>query len=75
MLLGKTSETGKKLGFLDEYSVLSGEIIYGITKSMDLAFILSTCIAKDSSGAVLYESDGITEKISVTWAIETRIHF
>jgi hypothetical protein len=75
MLLGRTSETGKKLGFLDEYSVLSGEIVYGISKGMDLAFILATCVARDSSGAIIYESDGITEKIGVTWAIETRIHF
>jgi hypothetical protein len=75
MLMGKLSDTGKKLGFFDEYTVLSGEVVYGITKAMDLAFILSTAVARDASGNVIYESDGVSKKIDVTWSIETRIHF
>ncbi len=75
MITGKKSLTGKTLDFFDEYSVLSGQIVYGISKSMDLAFILSTAVAKDSTGAIMYESDGMTKKIDVTWGIETRIHF
>jgi hypothetical protein len=76
MLLGEKSDSGKSLSLFDEYTVLGGEIVYGMSKSLDLAFIVSTAVARDSAtGAVIYESDGVTKKINATWTIETRIHF
>ena len=76
MLSDQTSPTGKALDWFDEYTSLSGEIVYAISENLDLAYIFSTTIARDpKSGEVQYKDDGITMEIDYSMSIETRIHY
>lgn len=76
MVTGELSPTGKMLDWFDEYTSLSGELVYAVNDNLDLVYIFATAVARDpETGDVMYEEDGITMKIDYTMGIETRIHY
>jgi hypothetical protein len=76
MVTGELSPTNKMLDWFDEYTSLSGEIVYAVNRNLDIAYLFATAVARDpATGDVLYENDGMTKKIDYTMGIETRIHY
>jgi hypothetical protein len=76
MLAGDDSPEGHDLDWFDEYTVLNGEIVYGVAPNLDLALLLTTAVRRDdTTGEVVYKSDGVTKEIDFTFSIETRISF
>jgi hypothetical protein len=76
MLAGDDSPDGKELDWFDEYTVLNGEIVYGVSPNLDLALLLTTAVRRDeATGEVVYKSDGVTKEIDFTFSIETRVSF
>jgi hypothetical protein len=76
MVAGEKSPTGKSLDWFDEYTSLNGEIVYAVSKNLDLAYLFSTAVARNpETGEVLYEADGVTMQIDFSMGIETRIHY
>lgn len=72
---GDVAEGDKPYNWIDEYTVLKGEVVYGVSPNLDLAALLAGATARnEESGAILYEEDG-TQKMAVTFSIETRVHF
>lgn len=69
-----TSSTGKSFGLLDEYTVLKGELVYGVSENVDLILLLSGAAARDDDGNVIYEDDG-SQRMATTFSIETSVHF
>lgn len=66
---------GKGLYLFDANTVLKGELVYGLAPTLDLVVGVSTNVARDANGNVLYQADNLTPKIAPSINIETRIHF
>jgi len=63
------------LSLFDANTVLKGEILYGVSKGVDLAIGVSTLVQHDATtGAVIYDALG-NAKISPSISLETRIGF
>jgi hypothetical protein len=63
------------LTMFDGNTVVSGEVIYPIARTLDIVLGVSTVVLTDDDGNLQMESDGVTPKIAPVINIETRIHF
>ena len=61
--------------WLNEDSILTGEVVLPLAPTLDLAMIVSSSTVYDDQGNLIMESDGITPKVVPVFSIETRIHF
>jgi hypothetical protein len=75
-ILGEDPEAGDKpYDWIDEYTVLKGEVIYGVSPNLDLAAILSGTVVRDEeTGNIVYDSNG-NQETNISFSIETRVHF
>lgn len=65
----------QELDLFDQYTSLSGEMVYAFSENFDLALIVATVTARNAeTGAVQYNEDG-SLKIIPTYSIETRVSF
>jgi hypothetical protein len=71
---GDVQPEDKPMGWIDEYTVMKGELIYGVSPNLDLAALLTGAVSRDDNGAVSYDENGKQES-AVTFSIETRVHF
>ncbi len=69
------AEPDHDLYLFDSNTVCTGELVYPISSTLDLAFKISTATVRDEKGNVVYRKDGVTPKITPTVDIETRISF
>jgi len=75
LLLGDLSNSSnQKFGWIDEYAVLKGELVYGVSKNVDLIMLLSGAVARDENGNVTYDENG-KQEMDTTFSIETSVHF
>ena len=76
-LLGLVVEEDQKpYNWIDEYTVLKGELIYGVSPNLDLAALLTGAVSRDpDDGSIIYDENDGTQKMDVTFSIETRVHF
>jgi len=65
----------KPMGWIDEYTVMKGEVIYGVSENLDLAALLTGAVARDDDGSVIYDPDTGAQQAAITFSIETRVHF
>ena len=59
---------------LDANTVMSAELIYPVHPTLDVAILVTTNIAQDDNGDIIYADNGLPE-VSPSISIETRIHF
>lgn len=59
----------------DGNTVVSGELIYPLARTLDLVIGASTVIQTDNEGNVIMDDNGLTPKIAPVINFETRIHF
>lgn len=74
----RTIAGGSGLSLFDENTTFSGELSFPVpgAPNLDLAFIVSTAVARDATGAVQYSlSDPARPIIVPTITLETRLHF
>ena len=64
----------KNLELFDANTVLKAELVYPVAETIDLAVSVTTTVARNSDGTVIYDSDG-NPKWYPSVGIETRIHF
>ncbi len=59
----------------DEYTVLSGEIVYPVAPIMDIVASVSSTVVRDTDGSIVYEERGgqLRPKYGPVISIETRI--
>ncbi len=69
------AEPDKDLNLFDSNTIFTGELIYPVSPTLDLAFLLSTAAVRDSEGNIQYRADGVTPEITPTVDIETRLSF
>lgn len=62
-----------KLVLIDGNTIIKGELVYGVAPTMDIAFLYTATLARDSYGDVIYV-DGKSQ-INNAIAVETRLHF
>ncbi len=75
LLLGGRGSDGNAYRLFDANTVVTSTLWYGISKTVDLVFIATTSLARDSYGNILYEDDGTTPELAPTISIETQIHY
>ncbi|MBI9103625.1 MAG: FecR domain-containing protein [Spirochaetales bacterium] len=63
-----------QFSFVDENTVLKGEIIVPVAPTLDMAATLASSLERDSDGNVVYDEDGRTNPY-YAFTIDTRIHF
>jgi len=73
-VFGGDSGVSKDLGWIDEYTVLKGEVIYGVAPTIDLAGLLTGAVSRDVNGNIVYDTQG-NQVMDITFGIETRVHF
>ncbi len=61
--------------WLNEDSILTGEVVLPVAPPLDLAMTVSSSTIYDEEGNLIMEDDGITPRIVPVFTIETRIHF
>ena len=71
-ILKKESAEGMTL--FDEYTTVSGELVYPLAPNLNLAAVVSTSLQTNDNGTVYYDSNGNLNMIPVI-TIETRIGF
>ncbi|MBI9098215.1 MAG: FecR domain-containing protein [Spirochaetaceae bacterium] len=70
-----TFRSGSDLTLFDANTVISGELVYPLAQTLDLAIGASSVIQMDGEGNMIMETDGVTPKVVPVINIETRIHF
>jgi len=60
--------------FVDENTVLKGEIIVPVAPTLDMAATLASSLERDGDGNVVYDENGKTNPY-YAFTIDTRIHF
>ena len=70
-----TFKSGSNLTLFDANTVVSGELVYPLAQTLDLAIGASTVIKTDANGNLIMQADGVTPEIAPVINIETRIHF
>ncbi len=58
----------------DGNTTMSGELIYPVAETLDVAILVSTNIQREEDGSVIYDDNGIP-KVNPSLSIETRVHF
>jgi hypothetical protein len=71
-LLQNTEET---LALFDANTVVKGELVYPIAPTLDLAILVTTTVAYDKDGNVLYDEESEKAQLNPSVSIETRVHF
>ncbi len=61
--------------WMNEDSLLTGEVVLPVAPTLDLAVIVSSSTIYDDQGDLVMKDDGITPEIVPVFTIETRIHF
>lgn len=74
MVMGETVSGGKVLGLIDEFSVLQGEIVYGVSSNLDLVISISGAVSRDAAGNIKYDDNG-NQMTDTSFGIETAVHF
>jgi hypothetical protein len=63
-----------EFNLFDENTVVSAEIIYQVAPTFDVVLLYTTTLARDATGAVLYDEGG-SPQLSTSLGIETRVSF
>ncbi len=66
---------GTQLSLFDANTVVKGEIIYPLAKTLNLVGLVSTAVVQDAQGNVVYQADGVTPQIQPTVTVEIRLNF
>jgi hypothetical protein len=67
-------DSAADLDLFDEYTTVSGELIYPLAPTLDLAAVVSTTLQTNEDGTIYYDGDGNLKMVPVI-TIETRIGF
>lgn len=59
----------------DSNTVFKGELVYPVSSSLNLAFVISSAIERNQSGEIIYKEDGITPNMVPTIGVESRLSF
>ncbi len=58
----------------DGNTTMSGEVIYPVADTLDVAILVSTNVQRDEGGSIIYDDNGVP-KVTPSLSIETRVHF
>jgi len=61
-------------GWVDEFTVLKGEVIYGVSPNLDLVGLLSGAISRNIDGTIMYDANG-NQQLDISFGFETNVHF
>ena len=65
---------GGHLSFIDDRTTFSGELVYPVSDYLDIAMVLASALARDTSGEIVYDAGGNAEATySVT--LDVRLHY
>lgn len=64
-----------EVNLFDINTTFKGELLYSVFDNLDLAVVVSTSIARDLQGKIIYLTDGYTPRIIPTITVETRVSF
>ena len=74
-LLDGITSTGYDLSFLDAYSAVKTEVVYGVSENLDVIFLISTSLKRNPDGTIYFDPATYLPEVVNTFSFETQIHF